>query len=553
MPINSLPRRTAALVAALALVIPAAACNSGDSPGGNSSNGSQGTDAAVYNPVSSSGTPPGGPLIPTDSEEAGRKTIIWLIFDGLVRVDTENKVVNEVAESITTDDAKTWTIKLKEGQKFANSEPVTADSFINAWTWGANIDNAQIATGDLAVIKGYDKLHPSEAGASPTATEFEGLTKVDDLTFTVELTDVYSSFTNLLTSTVFSPLPQAFFDDYDAWVKNPIGNGPYQLQKEVDESDGAYLEVNPNYTGTRAPENTGVYIRFYTNPDAIYQDVLADNLDIGSASGAGLLTAAQDFGDRFITGPGGPNQTLTFPLYDEFWGSADGLKVRQAISLAIDREEIIAQVFNGLAAPAREFTQEGLHGWDGNLPGSEILDFDPDKAKQLLEEAGGYPRDELPIYYNADGAHKEWVEAVANQLRANLGLNAVPAPITTFPEFLEKRDLEEFTGPWRASEIPFNPGLDDILRNVYSRAGSSSSGSGFESEEFEELLAAGRAQTSIDEANAYFNEAQEVLLRELPAIPLWYTYRTQIHSTKVSNVQTAAFGSTTYLIHKEDS
>ncbi|MDR1237348.1 MAG: ABC transporter substrate-binding protein, partial [Propionibacteriaceae bacterium] len=348
-----------------------------------------------------------------------------------------------------------------------------------------------------------------------------------------------------------SPLPQAFFTDQDAWTKFPIGNGPYQLQKEIDESDGAYLEVNPNYTGTRVPENTGVYIRFYTSPDAVYQDVLSDNLDIGSASGAGLLTAATDFGDRFITGPGGPNQTLTFPLYDEFWASDKGLKVRQAISLAINREEIVKTIFNGLGAPAREFTQEGLYGWNGNLPGSDVLDFDVEKAVQLLKDAGGYPREELPIYYNADGAHKEWVEAVANQLRANLAINAVPTPVTTFPEFLEKRDKKEFTGPWRASEIPFNPGLDDVLRNVYSTTGSSNSGSGYRSTEFEELLAKGRAQTSIDEANSYFNQAQEVLLRDLPAIPLWYSYRTTIHSTKVSNVQTSAFGSTTYLIHKE--
>jgi oligopeptide transport system substrate-binding protein len=537
--------RLAALLTALALFPGIAACSAASQPTPT------GEVLAEYNPVSSSGTPPGGPLIPSDSEEAGRKTILFLIFDGLVQVDTANKVVNEVAESITTEDAKTWTVKIKAGQKFANSEPLTVDNFIKAWTWGANIENAQIATGDLSVIKGYDKLHPSKAGETPSATEFEGLKKIDDLTFTIELTDVYSSFTNLLTSSVFYPLPQAFFDDKDAWIKNPVGNGPYQLQKEIDESDGAYLEVNPNYTGTRVPQNTGVYIRFYTSQDAVYQDVLADNLDIGSASGAGLLTAATDFGDRFITGPGGPNQTLAFPIYDEFWGSDQGLKVRQAISLAINRAEIVKTIFNGLGAPARDFTQEGLYGWNGNLPGADVLDFDPQRAAQLLKEAGGYPRDELPIYYNADGAHKEWVEAVANQLRANLGINAVPSPVTTFPEFLEKRANDEFTGPWRASEIPFNPGLDDVLRNVYSRTGSSNSGTGYNSEEFEELLAAGRAQKSIDEANVYFNKAQEVLLRDLPAIPLWYTYRSTIHSTKVSNVQTAVFGSTTYLIHKE--
>jgi ABC-type oligopeptide transport system substrate-binding subunit len=538
----------------LAIGLFAAGCNTGsdgsDGPSGSGASGQPGAQGE-YNPVSTSGTPPEGPLIPTGTEEAGGKTIVWLIFDGLVRVTPEGEVINEVAEAVESEDAITWNITLKPNQKFANGEVVTAASFVDAWNWGAQLDNAQIAVGDLSVIKGFKDVHPSEEGAEPTAETISGLTVVDDLHFTIELEEPWSGFRNHLTSVVFCPLPKAFFEDRETWIEQPIGNGPYQLREPIDESTGAYLEVNPNYTGSRVPENTGVYIRFYTDPDAVYQDVLADNLDIGSASGAGLLTAADDFGDRFLTGPGGPNQTLTFPLYDEWWASADGLKVRQAISLAIDREEIIETIFNGLGAPAREFTQKGLYGWRDDIPGSDILDFDPERAKRLYEEAGGYPGGTLKIYYNADGAHKEWTEAVANQLRQNLGLEAVSTPVTTFPEFLEQRDAEEFDGPWRASEIPFNPGLDDVLRNVYSQTGGASSGSGWTSAEFESLLTQGRAQTDVEAANDLFNQAQEVLFRDLPAIPLWYTYGSTIHSKLVSNVQRTQFGSTLYLVHKE--
>ncbi|MDR0836947.1 MAG: ABC transporter substrate-binding protein [Propionibacteriaceae bacterium] len=540
---SKLKTRAGALLLAAALFASVPACSSDDAPSGDA------TTEAKYNPISSSGTAPGGDFIPTNSEESGRKTIAWLVFDGLTRIGSANELIYENAESVTTTDAITWTVKLKPNQLFANGEKLTVDNYIDAWTWGSNISNAQIASADLSVIAGYDKLHPSD-GTPATATTFEGLTRVDDLTFTIKLSRQYSSFPLLLSAVPFFPLPGSFFDNPDAWRETPVGNGPYQLKGKIDDSDGAYFDVNPNYTGSRVPENDGVYIRFYTSPDAIYSDILADNLDLGSASGAGLLTAAADFGDRFISGPGGPTQTLTFPLWDEYWQSDAGLKVRQAISLAIDREQITQKVFNGLAVPAKEFTQPGLNGWNGNLPGSDILSFDPVKAKALLAEAGGFDKD-LPIYYNADGAHKDWVEAVANQLQLNLGINAYPAPVTTFSEFLEQRANHEFTGPWRASEIPFNPGLDDILRNVYSINGGASSGSDWFSQEYEDLLAEGWKQTDVNAANAYFNQAQEVLLRELPAIPLWYSYRTQIHSTLVSNVQVSAFGSNTYLIHKE--
>ncbi|MDR1387187.1 MAG: ABC transporter substrate-binding protein [Propionibacteriaceae bacterium] len=522
--------KTVAALAASSLVFGLAACSGGQTTD------DAGPVGGEYDPISIAATPPDGPLIPTDTEEAGRKTLVWLIFDGLVRIDQSGEVVNEVAESIETEDAVTFTVKVKSDQKFADGSAVTAKSFVDAWNWGAQAENVQKAAGDLAVIKGYSEVHPSEVGVEPTATELSGLTVVDDLTFTIELAEPWSGFRAHLTSVVFSPLPQAFFDDPEAWKETPFGNGPYQIQGQIDESTGTYLELNPNYTGTRTPHNTGIYYRYYTDPDAIYQDVLADNLDVGSASGGGLLTAQADFGDRFLTGPGGPTQTLTFPLYDEFWASDNGLLVRQAISHAINRQEIIDTIFGGLGAPAKDFTQIGLYGWRDDIPGGEVLDFDLAQAKALLDQAGGYAGERLPIYYNGDGAHKEWVEAVSYQLRENLGINAVPTPITTFPEFLEQRDKHEFTGPWRASEIPFNPSLDDILRNVYSQTGGASNQSGWTSQEYEDLLQRGRSAATTDEAVVFFNQAQEVLFQDLPALPLWYTYRSVIHSNKVTNV-----------------
>ncbi|KFI48005.1 peptide ABC transporter substrate-binding protein [Bifidobacterium biavatii] len=509
-----------------------------------------GTEIA-YDPVSISGTAPGGDLIPTNAGASGRKTLVWLLFDTLVDVDPEtNQVVNEVADSIESDDQRTWTITIKDGLTFSDGSPLKADNFIKAWTWGADIANAQVSSGDLAVIKGYDKLHPAD-GSKATTNEFEGLKKVDDLTFTVELASAYSGFRNLLTSTAFLPLPDAFFKDPDAWRKNPIGNGPYKLRKPVDEATGAYFDLNKRYKGNRTPHNTGVYVKFYTDTSSAYQDVLADNLDITSPGGADLLTAKDDFGDRLVEPTlTGPNTTLTFPLWDSYWNSEQGLKVRQAISLAIDREEIVNKVFNGYAVAARDFTVKGLNGWNDSIPGSDILDYNPTKAKQLLEEAGGYDK-ELPIYYNSDGGHKQWVEAVANQLKKNLGLNVVPSPTTTFADFLQKRADHKFTGPWRAAEIPFNPGLDDMLRNVYSTADASESSFGWHSDAFESKLKEGWAQKDTDEANKKFNEAQEILFKELPAIPLWYAATPTVYSTKVSNVVDASFGSAVYLVEKK--
>ncbi|MDR1387181.1 MAG: ABC transporter substrate-binding protein, partial [Propionibacteriaceae bacterium] len=377
-----------AAITTLVLSLSLAACGGDSAPAVSTA----GAPPAISEMINLAGTVPEGPIYPADVTESSREVLIRNLFDGLVRLGPTGELVYEVAQSIETDDAITFTITIHSDRVFANGEAVTASSFIDAWNWGAYGPNAQKSASDYALIKGYDAVHPSAEGAQPTAEKLSGLTLIDDRTFTVELSEPASTFPGHLTDGVFFPLPKAFFEDPESFATKPIGNGPYQLRDVIDPSDGAYLDANPTYIGGRTPQNKGLYVRFYTSMDTIYQDVLAGNLDLGDAAGGGLLTAAADFGDRFLSGPGGPTQTLAFPLYDEFWGSENGLKVRQAISHAIDREAIIATIFNGLAAPAQEFTQPGLPGWSDSIPGVEVLEYDVELAKQLLQEAGGYPR-----------------------------------------------------------------------------------------------------------------------------------------------------------------
>lgn len=533
-------KRPLALAAAtLALTVGLSGCSSATQSATEAS-----PDA--YNPVVVAGYAPGNTLTPQNASSQAEWNLVWLLFDGLERVDLEtNEVIDEVAESVSTEDQQNWTVKIKEGREFADGQKVTADSFIDAWTYGAQASNGQQLSDRLSVIQGYDELHSS---TDPNA-EFSGLEKIDDLTFTVALTSKNSSFKSLLTTSAFFPLPASFFEDPEAWVKDPVGNGPHQLRERIDLSTGAYLEVNENYQGSRKPQNTGLYFRFYTDRSAAYQDVVADTVDISAATGADLLTTKTDFGERLSTGTGsGQNQTIQFPFWDDFWTTDDGLKVRQAMSLSINRQEVIDKVFYGFATPSRDFTSKGLPGSDDNLDGSDILDFDVSRAKKLLDEAGGYDED-LPFYYNADGGHKQWVEAVAHQIKANIGINVVPTPVATLSELVEKINNSDLHGIFRSGNIPFYPGLDEMLEKIYfSRA--SESKFGWTSQEFDDLLTEGRAQSDSDAAIEYYNKTQEVLLRELPAIPLWVQDPVTVYSTKVSNVQTSSFGTGLYLVKK---
>src|SRR5690625_2297724 len=136
---------------------------------------------------------------------------------------------------------------------------VTAQSFVDAWNYGANGANGQYASSFFEAIEGYADI--SDADADPEAT-LSGLEVVDDLTFTVTLSSPQADFPVRLGYTAFSPLPQAFFDDPEAFGESPIGNGPYQLV-EWNHNQNAVLEVNPDYAGPRTPANDGLAFVFY--------------------------------------------------------------------------------------------------------------------------------------------------------------------------------------------------------------------------------------------------------------------------------------------------
>jgi oligopeptide transport system substrate-binding protein len=138
------------------------------------------------------------------------------------------KASNEVAKEIKANSDNTeFTITLKDGWKFSDGTPVTAESFTKAWSYGANATNAQVSSSFFSVIKGYDALQ--EKGVASDA-QLSGLKVVDDSTFTVSLNEASSVFPIMLGYTAYAPLPESFFKDPKAFGEKPVGNGAYKFE-----------------------------------------------------------------------------------------------------------------------------------------------------------------------------------------------------------------------------------------------------------------------------------------------------------------------------------
>lgn len=521
----NLKRSWLAVPAVIALSL--TACSSGGAASGES--GESGTAAASTGIVSVNGSEPQNPLIPTNTNEVGGGRIIDLVFAGLVYYDADGATHNEMADSITSDDNITWTIKLKEGQTFTDGTEVKAENFVNAWKAGAK--NADLSAYFFEPIEGAD-----EDGTG----DLTGLNVVDDYTFTVKLKQAESDFPSRLGYSAFYPLPDSTIADPDAGGKNPVGNGPYKLASADAwvHNEKISLVPNPDYKGDRKAQNGGVDIIFYTDQNAAYADLLSDNLDVLDAvPDSAFQTFESELDGRSVNQPAAIFQSFTIPQNLEHFSGDEGKLRREAISYAIDRDSITDKIFYKTRTPAKDFTSPVVDGFNDAIPGNEVLTYDPDKAKELWAEADKISpwSGSFTIAYNSDGGHQAWVDAVANSIKNTLGIDAEGNP---YPDFASLRtDVTDRTikGAFRTGWQADYPGKYNFLAPLYGTGAGSNDGD-YSSKEFDDLLAKAAAADSVDDANKILDQAQEVLLKDLPAIPLWYANVVGGWSTQVENV-----------------
>lgn len=331
------------------------------------------------------GTQPQNPLVPTATNEVGGGNVIDQMFEGLVRYKADGEAVNAVADSITSNDNKTWTVKIKDGQQFSDGSPVTANSFVKAWNYGAVGKNAQLNSYFFYPIVGFNDAQEDKSD------ELSGLKVVDDHTFTIELEQAEASFPARLGYSAFYPLPEKAFDDLEAYGHAPIGNGPYKMASDDAWEDDVQISLvaNDNYKGDVKVKNDGLTFKFYTSLDAAYTDVQAGNLDVLEQVPEGSLKGfTTDAKVNAISEPGSVFQSFTIPVTLEHFGmDEEGRLRRAAISMAIDREAITEKVFHGTRTPAADFSSPLMPGWTDQIEGNDVLQYNPEKAKELWAKA----------------------------------------------------------------------------------------------------------------------------------------------------------------------
>ncbi|MEU2394615.1 ABC transporter substrate-binding protein [Streptomyces sp. NPDC007369] len=481
-------------------------------------------------------------LIGQNTAESEGAEVLNALFVGLVDYDNKtNEPKLAVAESIETTDSKTWTIKLKDGYTFHNGEKVDAQSFVRAWNWGANQDNAAEGLPFFDKIEGSEELAPGK-DKKPTATELKGLKVVDEKTFTVSLKAPFSQFKTMLGYNAFYPLPKAFEADPKKFGEAPIGNGPFQMDGAWEHNKQIKIKRFDKYAGDKAKLD-GVTFKIYDNLDTAYNDLRADTIQIvDKLPTSAMATVSQEFGDRYIYKPESGVGYIGLPLSTnpEAFGK---LEIRKAISMAIDRDSLTKTIFNGTRKPADDFINPIIPGYRKGALG-EVGTYNPTKAKELWTQAGGVPGNKIELGYNADGGHKEWIEAVANQLKANLGVEVTAKPFAKFGDMLTDLGDKKYKGAFRMAWSMDYPAAENYLRPIFSKIAidHGSNYGGYVSEEFEKLMDEADKSTDPAAALKLYQQADDVIIKDLPYIPVFTYMSSSAYSKSVKNVEIDAQG-----------
>lgn len=503
-----------------------AACSGGGDANSNASGVAAGSSTSI---VSVNGSEPQNPLIPANTNETGGGRILDAIFAGLVYYDASGATHMEMAESIEpNEDSSVWTVKLKEGKKFSDGSEVKAHNFVDAWKKGAS--EAMLSSYFFEPIAGSD-----DEGAG----DLTGLEVVDDYTFTITLKAPAADFSQRLGYAAYFPLPDSTLEDMETGGEQPVGNGPYMVAEGGWEHNAQiHLIPNPEYKGDNVAKNGGVDIIFYSSLDAAYQDLLSGNLDVLDAlPDSAFATYEADLSGRSVNQPAAIFQSFAIPQSLEHFSGEEGNLRRQAISYAIDRDTITDTIFSGTRTPTKDFTSPVVDGYNDSVPGSEVLTYNADKAKELWAKADAISpwSGTFSIAYNSDGGHQAWVDAVTNSVKNTLGIDAVGAPYPDFKSLCTEVTNRTITSAFRTGWQADYPGKYNFLAPIYG-TGAGSNDTDYSSAEFDGLLRQAASASSNDEANSILDKAQEVLFKDLPVIPLWNSNVVGGWSENVDNV-----------------
>ena len=349
--------RAMSLVLAAAMALSLAACG-----GNQENNGSGGGTAGGYkNTLTWAQGADVTSLDPHQGKETPAVQVNTQIFDTLVTVDPEtNEVVPQIAESWEQTDDQTYVFKIREGIKFHDGSDLTAEDV------KFSLDRAR-----------------NSAAVSYIVNFIEEVTVDDDHTVTVKTTAPYAPTLRNLAIPFAAIVPKAVVEaDENAFIQNPVGSGPYKFV-EWNHGDHVTLKAFDDYYAGK-PETENLIMKVI--PETSQRTIALETGEVDLAYDLAVNDIPKVNSDDKLTVYEIPSLTCWYVSMNMNKKPFDNPKVREAMSMAIDRQTIIDTINAGSGQTADAIIAPAVFGYYS----TGVKEYNPTKAKELLAEAG-YP------------------------------------------------------------------------------------------------------------------------------------------------------------------
>jgi oligopeptide transport system substrate-binding protein len=429
-----------------------------------------------------------------------------LVFSGLVALDRDLKLIPDLAAAWDVSNGTLYTFHLRSDAYFHNGKPVTAQDVVYSWERAADpktkSDTVLTYLGDIVGVK---EKHEGQA------ERISGLKVIDAQTLQVTIDAPKPYFLLKLTLPVAFVVDRQNVESGDEWWRSPNGAGPYRLARWdsfksilYERNDDTYLEP-PQIPNVIVQLFTGVGIRLYESGEI-------DMTGVSLSDVPRFKDPQEPLHDQLLSGV---SLCTGMIVFDVTQPPFDDLKVRQAFTLAFDREKYIDVVLSGIALPAIGPYPPGLPGYNTALQG---LPYDPVRARQLLAEskyAGNLP----PIVFTNSGSGSDIdsdVAALAQMWQQNLGItltveNLEPDKYYDLVQAGQHGQL--FSSGWCA-DYPDPENFADALFHT----GAQQNRGHYGNPELDKILEDARGESDVAKRMQLYQQAEQIIVNDAPVL-----------------------------------
>lgn len=434
------------------------------------------------------------------------------LFNGLVKLDENLSVVPDIAEQwrISGDGLK-YTFFLKKDVRFKNGRTVNAHDFKFSYERVLHPDSKSPVTWV------FDKVYGAAEFRTGKTKDVAGFRAIDEHIFEIRLNSVFSPFLNILTTTTAYVVPK---EDVNSWgpdfSSNPSGTGPFYLKNWKQNSEVILVKNDDYFDGKAKIE--GIVYKIIPEDLTAITDFELGNLDVISLPASAY--------SKFRDDPKRKDDVLAMNAPNTYYLGLncskppfDKAELRRAVGLAVDRKKILETFYERRGRLAEGPVADVIRAWQLYAKANAFA-YDPDEAAKTIKKL--YPQGlEAKLYITAD----QDVVDLAEIIQAYLGKTGIKVTIkqlewSAYKQAINSGEPDMFWLSWWADY----PDPENFLFPLFhsSNLGPAGNRTRYVNKGVDSLIEKGQSAVSVQQCNAFYKQAEDIIISEAPWIPFWH-------------------------------